>query len=150
MTSSDPSPRIYSHFSTTLPLAAQAHFVTAASGLLRFAAARHAAHVHSRVGRARPGIGTCQCRASAASVTCAKTRKPAKSPKSRVWRPPQPAYRYATRPVTRPALTPMCLGHGPMPYVRVLCSYDAHTGEEMHGWSVVELGSRVGSVEGMC
>jgi len=57
--------------------------------------------------------------------------------------------RHAARHAAR-AHSHVCLGHGPMPYVRVLCSYDAHTGEEMHGWSVVELGSRVGSVEVIC
>ena len=43
--------------------------------------------------------------------------------------------RWATRPVTRPALAPMRQGHGPMPYVRVLCSDGAHTDEKMRGWS---------------
>lgn len=58
--------------------------MTAASGLPRLAAVRHAACVHSRVDRARPNIDTCQCWACAASVECAKREKRAKSPKSRV------------------------------------------------------------------
>ena len=123
-------------FPKILPLAAQAHFVTAAGGLPRLTAARHAACAHSTVRGARPGVKWAKLQAHTASAGCAKSRLPAqRQHNSRVLRPSQPARHAAPRPTTRPALAPRAVEHGPMPYRRSLCSYGAHTGQKMRGWS---------------
>ena len=94
-----------------------ARFAAARGGLLRLAAARHAAHAHSRECRARPDVektrhGLTRHLHGEPHGEKIADRFPAISAESRPGRSLRPACRGAPPPTTRPALAPRGVRHG--------------------------------------